>query len=518
MRREDVVDISISPVIKTTPKFYVAFIILLILVVLGFLAYITQFIYGHGVTGLNSNVIWGSYIAVFIFFIAISMSGTLVSALLRITRAKWGTTIARLAEMITASAFIIAVLQILIDIGRPDRILHAIIWGRLQSPITWDIFVIMTYAVASYIYLYITMIPDLALIWREGRVKGLIAQLYQILSINWIGTKEQVTRLNKAIKILAVMLIPTAVAFHSIVSWILAMLNRPGWHTTVMGPDFVTAAIYSAMAMLIVIIWIFTKTVDGASKLIKEIHFRYLGYLLFVSCLALIYMKICHILTEYYGGEEMHVKVLNSLLFGDWAPVFWGFMILSLIGPAVILPVILFREKLSVNGLFVMSVLIIVGLYLDRLYLVASPLSITYLPYPYVSYTPTLVEISLLIASFSGFALIYLVLIKVFPSVCIWETTSEGEGGINLIEVRREELFSNPLPRLILILSIICYVILMYIIVRFFIIPIYVPEGYVALSETFKLAAVPVAIVVSIAWISIMYSAYQLVKISEVGE
>lgn len=517
LTKNELRDIMTSVITQVTNRFYLAVAILGILIIIGIIAYITQISYGLGVTGLNSTFIWGIYIASFIYFVAISMSGTLVSAILRVTKAKWGIPIARLAEMITISAFMFAVLQIMFDLGRPDRILHTIFWGRLQSPSTWDLYVILTYAFGSCIYFYITLIPDLSFLYNEGKVKGFIATFYNILSVNWRGTKEQVDRLNKAIKILAVTLIPTAVSFHSVASWTLAMNVRPGWHTTILGPDFVTAAIYSAMAILITIMWIYVRMISGADKYIKEVHFRYMGYLLFVSCLALIYMKTCHMLTEYYGGVKMSLNVLNSLLFGEWAFIFWGFVSTSLIIPVITLPIILFyKRKLMVNGLFIISILVNLGLYFDRLYIVISPLSRPYLPYPHVTYIPSWVEYSLIVASFAGFSLIYLMLLKIFPPICIWETKSVYKINDKANTIHSSKPTSvNPLPRVILVISIACYIVLMYIIARFLIIPIYAPEGYVAVSESYKILAIPVTIAVTAAWLSIVYAIYQICKIAE---
>jgi len=482
-----------------------------ILALLGLATWVAQLIHGLGITSLNCNVMWGSYTAVFIVFIAISMAGTLVSAIFRVTRAEWGYPIARLAEMITASAFIIAVIDIIYHLGRPDRIIHLLLWCRLQSLIAWEVFVISTYAVASYIYLYTTMVPDMAEILREGRVGGALASLYKVLSINWVGSEEQVKRLDSAVKVLAAMLIPTAVLFHTVASWTMGMLNRPGWHTTVMGPDFVAAAIHSAIAILLVVMWFFVRFVEGADAMITEDHFRKLGWLLFASCLALAYMKICHILTEYYAGEVLKLRVLNSLLFGEWSPVFWGFMVLSIFVPAVGLPLVLKAPgDRAVNGVFAIAVLVNIGLYLDRLYLVAAPQSLPYLPYRHIPYTPSPAEICMLLASFAGFALIYMVLVRVFPAFSVWELGGRGEGSYEILP-------RNPLPRLILLLAAACYGVLLYIIARFIFAPLYGPEGYVAASEIYKVSAVPVAIAVTLAWSAIIYAAYQLVKIEEVG-
>src|SRR5690242_15754171 len=236
------------------------FIVLAAVCAWGLIAFIHQLRIGLAATAMGNYFSWGVYIINFVFFIGISHAGTLVSAILRVTGAEWRRPITRMAEGITVFALMIGAPMIIVDMGRPDRLLNVIIHGRLQSPILWDVCSVTTYLSGSLMYLYLPMIPDLAVLRdHPGNFAPWRRWLYRKLSIGWTGTPDQWRRLERAISVMAVVIIPVAISVHTVVSWIFGMTLRAGWHSTIFGPYFVVGAIFSGIAALITAMAMFTK-------------------------------------------------------------------------------------------------------------------------------------------------------------------------------------------------------------------------------------------------------------------
>ncbi|MFQ6114048.1 MAG: NrfD/PsrC family molybdoenzyme membrane anchor subunit, partial [bacterium] len=268
----------IRPIEQTGMGFYVAIAILLGVIAFTCYTYIRQIIFGLGVTGLGEPVSWGFYIINFVFFIGISHAGTLISAILRLSKAEWRRPITRMAEVITAIVLAIGGLHPIIDLGRPDRMMHLFTEGRLQSPLLWDVTSITAYFAASTVYLYLPLIPDIAILRDRGTRPR---WLYEFLAWGWQGTEHQKKVLERAINILMVMVIPIAVSVHTVISYIFAMTIQPGWHSTIFGPYFVVGAIFSGIAVLLIVMIAFRKAFH-LEKYLKEIHFNYLSILLLI--------------------------------------------------------------------------------------------------------------------------------------------------------------------------------------------------------------------------------------------
>lgn len=286
--------------------------------------YYRQLTLGLTVTGMNRPVYWGTYMVNFIFFIGISHAGTLISAILRVTGAEWRRPITRIAEAITAFALMVGTLQIILDMGRPERLLFAISHGRLQSPILWDIVSVTAYFTGSITYLFLPIIPDAALLrdnFPEGGPKWR-KRLYAILALGWRGNREQWLRLEKAIAVMAVLIIPIAVSVHTIISWILATTVQPGWHSTIFGPYFVVGAIFSGIGALFVAMSILRKLM-GLEAYIKEKQYRNLGLIFITMSAVWFYFTGAEYLTLAAGQEVNEFPVMASKLWGQFAPGFW---------------------------------------------------------------------------------------------------------------------------------------------------------------------------------------------------
>ncbi len=414
-------DRLVSPLRKTTWRFYAILAPLAAVVALGVYAYYVQFTTGLGVTGMNNYVSWGLYISDFVFFIGVSHAGTLISAILRVSGAEWRKPITRMAESITVIAISIGALFPLIDLGGPTRLLNLVEFGRIQSPILWDLMCIATYLTGSLLYLYLPLIPDLAAL-REKQVGGrLRRKLYGFLSMRWRDHPGQRHRLKLGIAIMAVLIIPIAVSVHTVVSWIFGMTLRVGWHSTILGVYFVGGAILSGIATIIIAMAVFRKAYH-LERWIKPFHFRNLGLLMLVMELVLVYFTLSEYLTAAYGSESADSAWLSSLAFGPYAYLFWGMVAGGMVAPVAILAVT--RAK-RMGWLVAAAVMIDAGMWFERFLIVVPAMATPQMPVAWGTYTPTWVEWSITAGAIAGFALLYAVFSKVFPLVSIWEVSEE---------------------------------------------------------------------------------------------
>ena len=314
----------IDPLYKTSPRFWVMMFLLLAIIGWGLFVYLRQVTLGLGVTGMNRPVFWGMYMVNFIFFIGISHAGTLISAILRVTGAEWRRPITRIAEAITVVALVVGSLQIIIDMGRPDRLLSVFRYGRLLSPLLWDAISVTAYFLGSVTYFYLPLIPDMALLRDNFPVHGppWRLRLYTMLSLGWRGNKNQWHRLEKAIAVMAILIIPIAISVHTIISWILATTVQPGWHSTIFGPYFVVGAIFSGIGALFVTMTIVRRAM-GLEDYISDRQYRYLGLVFIVMIAIWMYFTYAEHLTLAAGQEVNEFPVLASKLWGEFAPGFW---------------------------------------------------------------------------------------------------------------------------------------------------------------------------------------------------
>ncbi len=323
----------IDPLFVTGPRFWLAVVALLAVIGWGAVMYVRQFVLGLGETGMQRPTYWGLYMVNFIFFIGISHAGTLISAILRITGAEWRRPITRVAETITVFALLVGSLQIVIDMGRPDRLYFVALYGRLQSPILWDVVSVTVYLLGSVTYLYLPLIPDLAVLRDNcpGHAPAWQRALYTRLALGWRGNYEQWRRLEKAIGVMAVFIIPVAISVHTIISWILATTVQPGWHSTIFGPYFVAGAIFSGIGAL----FLAMSAVRRSLKLegyIAERQYRNLGLLMITMNAIWFYFTYAEHLTIAAGQQSDEFAVLAAKLWGEFAPSFW--LMIGLMGVA----------------------------------------------------------------------------------------------------------------------------------------------------------------------------------------
>lgn len=420
--------ILIEPIVKTSRNFYATVGFLLLFVIWGACAYLYQLIHGLGGTGLNEPVSWGFYVTNFVFFIGISHAGTLISAILRICRAEWRRPITRMAEVITVMVLAIGAVNILVDLGRPDRLMNIIFYGRYQSPLLWDATSISAYFTASTVYLWLPLIPDIAIL-RDRTTRW--QWFYRVLAIGWQGTKRQKRVLERAITVMSILVIPIAVSVHTVVSFVFSMTLQPMWHSTIFGPYFVVGAIFSGIAALIIAMLIIRK-VFHLEVFLKPIHFRNLGSLLLAMTLIWAYFTFAEYLTGFYGNEPEEMKVFWAKFNGPYAPYFWAMVVCNFVVPIAVLS---YRKTHIIPRTLIASISICIGMWLERFTIVVPTLANPRLDYGPSFYLPSWVEWGETAGCFALFILFYVLFTKFFPIISIWEIR-EGHEAVDELNHR----------------------------------------------------------------------------------
>ncbi len=410
-----------------TGKLWFSFLILICIA--GVIAYIYQLRNGLAVTGMHDYTSWGVYIATFVFFVAVSLVGALISAILKLTHTNWRTPLTRIAEIIAVSSIIMAALIIVIDMGRPERILNVFVYGRIQSPILWDVAVINTYLIISILMLYIPMIPDMAMCRdRLDNIPTWQKKMYRILSLNWQGDPSQIKRITRSVAVLAVLVIPVAFAIHTVTSWLFATTFRPGWDSTNFGAYFVSGAFMVGTACVIVLAYVLNR-VYNLGNILTAKHFDYSGKLLHFLAVVYLYFNINEYLVPGFKLGGLEAEFLRDTFTGSKAPLFWTTQIGGLFLPIVVL---LFKRARKPLPLFIISLVVIVGAWLKRYLIVIPTQQYTFIPIQDVPvswtwYAPTFPEWVITIATVAGVLLIITLFVRWFPVIPVWEMEHEQE-------------------------------------------------------------------------------------------
>ncbi|MFZ0980068.1 MAG: NrfD/PsrC family molybdoenzyme membrane anchor subunit [Candidatus Acidiferrales bacterium] len=412
------------PLQGVSARYLVILAFFVAIVLAGFFAWGWQVNHGIGVSGLRRPVFWGFYITNFVFWIGLSHAGTLISAILRLANATWRRPVTRCAEVITVFALSIGAMFPIIHLGRPWVFFWLVpypsergIWPNIRSPLLWDFFAISTYLLGSGTFLLLPILPDLALV--RDRSTGLRRKIYTVLAIGWRGTPRQWHRLEKAMSIMAIAVIPVAVSVHSIVSWDFAMAPVPMWHSTIFAPYFVAGAIFSGIAALIIAMALLRKFLHLEEYLLR-MHFENLGKLLLVMSLLWAYFVFAERLTTYYGNEPSEMAVFWLTLTGRYSPLFWTMVVCNFIIP---FPLLAIKKLRTITGCVIASIGVVIGMWLERFLIIVPSLSHKYLPYSWATnfYKPSWVEITITAATFAAMAMLYMLFSKFIPIISVWE-------------------------------------------------------------------------------------------------
>lgn len=401
--------------------------VLVAICLIGMFAYYRQLRYGLVVTSMRDYASWGIYISNFVFFVAISLVGSLITAVFRLAGVKWSTPLTRIAEVIAVAAIIFASIIIIVDMGSPERFYFLILYGRVQSPIIWDVIVITTYFFISILLLYYPLLPDIKILLRFKENTGKrLYKFYSFIGSFWKGSHKQYLLNKKAINVLCITIIPVAFSIHTVTSWLFATTYRPGWDSTNFGAYFIAGAFLVGAGAVVVAMYVFRKA-DHLEKYITEDHFEKMGRILVLLSLLYLYFNVNEFLTPYFKMKESESAYLNGLFIGDFAHIFWFAILAGMILPIIIL---LFKKGRKPLPVFIVGVMVVVGAWFKR-YLIVTPtllhpfLPMHDVPANYRHYFPSWEEWAITMGSLAGVCLVITVLTRIFPIIPIQETLNE---------------------------------------------------------------------------------------------
>lgn len=402
---------------------YLGFIVSLAGLVFGMVATFNTLFYGIGDWGLDKTIGWGWAISNFVWWIGIGHAGTFISAILLLFQQKWRNSINRAAEAMTIIAILCAAFFPVIHMGRVFLGFFIFpywntrnLWVNFNSPLLWDVFAITTYFIVSLLFWYTGLIPDLALMARRASGK-LRKRIFKALSLNWSGSRGNWHRHTVLTFIMAGLATPLVISVHSIVSMDFATSIVPGWHSTIFPPYFVAGAIFSGFAMVQTLL-IVTRKVLHLEDYITLKHHENMNKIIIATGSIVAMAYLTEIFLAFYSGDEFELYMLLNRMSGPYAIYYWLMILFN-----VIVPQLFWIKRIRVNLLitFIFSILINIGMWLERYIIVISSLHRDYLPSSWSMFAPTLTDIGLLVGSFGFFFTLFLLFIRVFPVISVFE-------------------------------------------------------------------------------------------------
>ncbi|MGZ5370752.1 NrfD/PsrC family molybdoenzyme membrane anchor subunit [Aeromicrobium sp.] len=425
-----IIEAALRPIGKASGKFWLAIALLSAVVAVGIAAYVVQLKQGMGVAGYSDQSFWAIYIADVVTFIGFSYGGAVVSAILLLTGASWRAPLARMSEGMALVTVLIGAAFIFPHLGRPDRVLGMITSPNLASPIFWDFIAISIYTIATFVFFLLPLVPDTAILRSThpdqlGRGRRF---LYRLISREWVGSTRQRKVLHSAILIVAIVIIPLAVSVHSVLAWAFALVSRPGWHESIWAPYFVIAALYSGVALAILVVAGFRRGYH-LEAFITERHFVGLGFIMATLGSVYVYLTFADLLPSAYvsdrGGAN---EIIYSTLLGDMAIWFWLFIVAG-----TILPILLVALPWTRNiwGMVTASVLVVIAMWLKRLIMVITTAGYDRLTGTFGDiFTFTWVSAAITLAGVAAIPLLLMLLFRVVPLLSIDEMQSLTEESV----------------------------------------------------------------------------------------
>jgi molybdopterin-containing oxidoreductase family membrane subunit len=421
----EICEAAMDPVGKSGWRSNLVLCLCALVVAFGMYRFWTQMHYGMGVTNLMNPVFWGAYIITFVFWIGVAHAGALISALLRLCGAEWKGAVTRVAEVITLFTLPAAASYPLIHLGRTELFYYIIpypnfrfIWPNFKSMLAWDFFAISTYLTGSVLFLYVTMVPDLGI--ARPRMTGWKKTLYTFLSWGWRGTAEEWRRVKEAAALYSVVILPVVISVHTIVSYDFAMQRMPAWHSDVFGPLFFVGALFSGVASVVTVLVILYWTYPPYRHLISEVHYDMLGRVWLVLGLAWAYLFWNDFIPSYYAYKADKMDYLYYIGMGPYAPYFWAMFVCNFVAPLFTLSFQGLRRNWIV--MFVLSILVNVGMYLERVVLfIPGPTIYNSLVRNTFEYSYSITEFAVVAATFAGVIGGYTLFCRVFPILPMWE-------------------------------------------------------------------------------------------------
>ncbi len=378
---------------------------------------------GVGVWGNNSPVGWAFDITNFVWWIGIGHAGTLISAILLLLRQRWRTSINRFAEAMTLFAVACAGMFPLIHVGRPWLAYWLMpipntmgMWPQFRSPLIWDVFAVTTYATVSALFWFVGLIPDLATL-RDRTTSKVGRVIYGLFAMGWRGSAMHWHRYETAYLLLAGLATPLVVSVHTVVSFDFAVSLIPGWHTTVFPPYFVAGAIYSGFAMVLTLT-IPLRAVYGLEDFITAKHLDVMAKVMLATGLIVAYGYAMEAFIAWYSGNHFERFLMWNRMTGPYWWAYWG-----LIFTNVAIPQLLWsgRIRSSVVALWLLSIVINVGMWLERFVIIVTSLHRDFLPSSWGMFSPTIWDWATFIGTLGLFMTLLLLFIRFLPVIAIFE-------------------------------------------------------------------------------------------------
>jgi len=415
-------------------------------IIAGLYALYLQIAYGHGVTGMRDNVVWGLFIVNFIFFIGLSYAGAIIAGLLHLFKIPLGKPIIRLAQMMTIISIVVGPIFILLCVGRFDRLHHLFIYPRIQSPMTWDVMAVLTFFVGAVLFLYMALIKDLS-VYRDAGLKGPKWRqwLYKTLAIGYKGGASQKRHLIISQNLLAIIMIPLSIIVASILSWIFGMTLRPGWHSTIFGPYFVLGALYSGTGVLIVAMWYYRKSHKLENYITDQI-FRYMGYAMMVLAAGYGYFTFSEYFTHWFGSEKWDSELIHKLFSpGEYG---WWTLFTNLAGIVFPIAIVAIPATRKTNWIAAAALIMVIAMWVKRYLIIVPTLETTLVPMQdtrteYVKYSATWPEWLLTGAGLASFFLFFLLMSKfvtIVPVSGLEETDHTHKHVKGAVPVKKEDV------------------------------------------------------------------------------
>jgi Ni/Fe-hydrogenase subunit HybB-like protein len=378
---------------------------------------------GTGIWGINIPVAWGFAIINFVWWIGIGHAGTLISAILLLLKQDWRTSINRFAEAMTLFAVACAGLFPLLHVGRPWLGYWMLpypntmnMWPQPRSPLIWDVFAVSTYATVSLLFWYVGLVPDLAVL--RDRAKRRWQQLiYGALALGWRGSARHWYRYEMAYLLLAGLATPLVISVHTVVSFDFAVSQVPGWHTTIFPPYFVAGAIHSGFAMVMTLA-IPVRAAYGLKDFITMRHLQNMAKIMIATSWIVAYGYIMEIFMAWFSGSVPETFMITNRLTGPYAPLYWSLWITNIVAAQLFW----FKSvRTNVIWLFLLSIVINVGMWLERFVIVVTSLHRDFLPSSWDMYYPTFWDWATFIGTIGLFLTLLFLFLRVLPAIAIAE-------------------------------------------------------------------------------------------------
>lgn len=410
---------------KTPYHWFIGFAIAFMVAQLLLFAVTTLLARGIGVWGNNQPVGWAFDIINFVWWIGIGHAGTLISAILLLLNQKWRTSINRFAEAMTLFAVACAAMFPLLHTGRPWLAAYWLfpypntmgIWPQFRSPLIWDVFAVSTYATISLLFWYVGLIPDLATL-RDRAKNKFFKFIYGILSWGWRGSARHWHRYEIAYLLLAGISTPLVLSVHSIVSFDFSVSQVPGWHATIFPPYFVAGAIFAGFAMVL-ILCIPLRVWYNMKDFITDTHLIYMGKVMLATGLIVVYGYAMEAFFGWYSASEYEVFMVKNRIWEG--PYWWSYWLLIICNGLSIQLLWFKRFRESPFWLFMISLVVSVGMWLERFVIIVTSLNRDFLPSSWAMYSPTIFDWSMFIGTIGFFFTLIYLFVRFLPIISIFE-------------------------------------------------------------------------------------------------